>query len=156
MASTPSQPPFTYNLAEFMSRDIEIDLALIPEYETESAAARLDTGRGTSSKSPADGSGSSASFRPTAASEPASRTASSAPTSIARAAGKQWTGIYGNRNAPRLSRRIAIDNRIEGPHTHLRRQPENLRSVGSAVTRAQYRRCSVDLIRLEWTRRYQV
>ena len=38
MASTPSQPPFTYNLAEFMSRDIEIDLALIPEYETESAA----------------------------------------------------------------------------------------------------------------------
>jgi hypothetical protein len=38
MPSTLPQPPFTYNLAEFMARDVEIDLERIPEYESESAA----------------------------------------------------------------------------------------------------------------------
>jgi hypothetical protein len=32
------KPPFTYNIAEFVSREVEIDTDLIPMYEDETAA----------------------------------------------------------------------------------------------------------------------
>lgn len=32
------KPPFTYNIAEFVSREIEIDTDLIPMYDDETAA----------------------------------------------------------------------------------------------------------------------
>ena len=38
MAEPKPNPPFTYNLTEFMSREVEIDTDLIPEYEDQRAA----------------------------------------------------------------------------------------------------------------------
>jgi hypothetical protein len=38
MVDANPKPPFTYNLAEFMSAEVEIDLERIPEYESEPAA----------------------------------------------------------------------------------------------------------------------
>lgn len=38
MVERKPSPPFTYNLAEFMSREVNIDTDLIPEYPDQAAA----------------------------------------------------------------------------------------------------------------------
>jgi hypothetical protein len=38
MVGSPPKPPFTYNIIEFVSREIEIDTDLIPMYDDEEAA----------------------------------------------------------------------------------------------------------------------
>ncbi len=38
MTDTVSKPPFTYNIGDFMSDEIDIETDLIPEYQDETAA----------------------------------------------------------------------------------------------------------------------